>query len=221
VVYRDGDTDFELSNSGGDTVRLFSGAITSGGVLVDSHTYARSAPDNKSFARIPDGAANWIDPDGTPGEPNLFFFEPLLDANPSEPPFEASQKPSIDISPPNIETPYVEPPPVVTTEVDSTASGTDDTIIEPKDVSEEAPSSTEGTVDIQNASSTIDIALPSSENVSSTPSDTTGNEIETVSSTTESVPESIPENTPSAPPEEGNGSENVNTGDNATPEATS
>lgn len=77
VVYRDGDTDFELNNSGGDSVRLFTAAIGSGGVLVDSHTYTRDAPDNKSFARIPDGASNWIDPEPTPGEPNDFFLVPL------------------------------------------------------------------------------------------------------------------------------------------------
>ena len=77
VVYSDGDSDFALNNSGGDTARLFTGDIGSGGVLVDSHTYTVSAPEGKSFARIPDGAANWIDPDPTPGEPNTYFFEPL------------------------------------------------------------------------------------------------------------------------------------------------
>jgi len=75
VVYRDGDTDFELNNSTGDTVRLFSGAIGGGGVLVDSYTYTVAAPDNKSFARIPDGSSNWIDPDATPGDSNNFFFQ--------------------------------------------------------------------------------------------------------------------------------------------------
>src|SRR3989344_1849796 len=77
VVYSDGDSDFALNNSGGDTARLFTGAIGGGGVLVDSHTYTVGAPEGKSFARIPDGAANWIDPDPTPGEPNTYFFEPL------------------------------------------------------------------------------------------------------------------------------------------------
>src|SRR3989338_4721578 len=77
VVYRDGDADFALDNSGGDTVRLFSAPIGSGGVLIDSHTYTRGAPDNKSFSRVPDGAANWVDPDATPGEENIMpFVEP-------------------------------------------------------------------------------------------------------------------------------------------------
>jgi len=73
VVYRDGDGDFELNNAGGDTVRLFTDLISNGGALVDSHTYTVAAPDDKSFARVPDGAANWIDPDATPGEPNSAF----------------------------------------------------------------------------------------------------------------------------------------------------
>ncbi|MBI4128600.1 MAG: lamin tail domain-containing protein [Parcubacteria group bacterium] len=77
VVYRDGDSDFNLNNSGGDSVRLFNGFIGSGGTLVDSHTYTVNAAVDKSFARIPDGSANWIDPPGTPGGPNLIFFEPL------------------------------------------------------------------------------------------------------------------------------------------------
>ena len=77
AVYRDGDGDFALNNSGGDSVRLFSDHIGSGGVLVDSHTYVRNAPENKSFARIPDGAPNWIDPDPTPGAANDYFFQPI------------------------------------------------------------------------------------------------------------------------------------------------
>ena len=77
VVYRDGDADFELQNTGGDEVRLFTDTIGGGGVLVDNHVYTRNADENKSFARIPDGSTNWVDPDGTPGEANLSFFEPL------------------------------------------------------------------------------------------------------------------------------------------------
>lgn len=77
VVYRDGDTNFELDNSGGDTARLFSAPIGSGGLLIDSHTYTRGAPNDKSFSRVPDGAANWVDPDATPGEENIMpFVEP-------------------------------------------------------------------------------------------------------------------------------------------------
>ncbi len=85
VVYREGDTDFELNNSGGDTARLFSDLISSGGTLVDSHLYTRDAPENKSFARVPDGATNWVDPDSTPGAANTFFFEVLPGVTPFEP----------------------------------------------------------------------------------------------------------------------------------------
>lgn len=96
VVYRDGDGDFDLGNTGGDTVRLFSGMIGSGGVtLIDFHRYVRDAPDDKSFARVPDGSANWIDPDATPGKPNVFFFEPL--SGPAIPMFEPSDKPILVI----------------------------------------------------------------------------------------------------------------------------
>ena len=74
VVYRDGDADFELNNSGGDTVRLYNAAIGLG-ILIDQKVYTYSpVPDNKSFSRVPDGTANWIDPDPTPGDPNLEFF---------------------------------------------------------------------------------------------------------------------------------------------------
>lgn len=94
VVYRDGDADFSLETAGGDTVRLFTAAIGSGGVLVDSHTYAASAAANKSFARIPDGSTNWIDPDPTPGEPNNYFFEPLPGGE-GEPAFAPADNPPL------------------------------------------------------------------------------------------------------------------------------
>ena len=77
VVYREGDSDFALNNNGGDTVRLFSDTIGAGGVLVDSHLYASDAPEDKSFARVPDGASNWVDPDATPGKANNIFFKIL------------------------------------------------------------------------------------------------------------------------------------------------
>ena len=72
VVYRNADGDFELNNTGGDSVRLYNAAITSAGVLIDSYTYTLDpVPNNKSFARIPDGTGPWIDPDPTPGRPNV------------------------------------------------------------------------------------------------------------------------------------------------------
>jgi len=111
VVYRDGNTTFELNNAGGDTVRLVSGDINSGGVLVDSHTYTRDAPDNKSFARVPDGASNWIDPDATPGGKNLFFFDPILDLfGFAITPYFPAYKPALEIIDPVVELPP--PPPV-------------------------------------------------------------------------------------------------------------
>ena len=111
VVYREGDADFELNNAGGDTARLFSGLIGSGGVLIDSHTYVRDAPDNKSFARVPDGAANWVDPDATPGEPNLFFFEPMTSESTSVEPFEPADKPELVVEEPFIPGALEEPLP--------------------------------------------------------------------------------------------------------------
>ena len=70
VVYRDGDDDFELDNSGGDSVRLFTARISEGGVLVDSYSYSSGKPEGFSFARIPDGVGSWVDPVPTPGRPN-------------------------------------------------------------------------------------------------------------------------------------------------------
>jgi len=99
VVYREGDADFELNNSGGDTVRLFTGPIVPSGVLVDSHIYVRDAPENKSFARVPDGASNWVDPESTPGEPNNFsFMFGILQPLPGEiyvPAVESEDKPPL------------------------------------------------------------------------------------------------------------------------------
>ncbi|MDD5433729.1 MAG: lamin tail domain-containing protein, partial [Candidatus Pacebacteria bacterium] len=69
VVYRNGDTNFVLNNTGGDSVRLFDGSVNSGN-LIDSYIYTVDAPEGKSFARIPDGADNWVDPIPTPGEEN-------------------------------------------------------------------------------------------------------------------------------------------------------
>jgi len=71
VVYRNGDSDFALDNTGGDTVRLYDGAIGGDANLIDSHTYTINALEGKSFARIPDGSDNWVDPLPTPGEPNV------------------------------------------------------------------------------------------------------------------------------------------------------
>jgi hypothetical protein len=77
VVYRHGDSDFDLNNGPlGDMVNLY----TSSGWLVDYHAYTVVFGDevleNKSFARFPDGSNFWFDPVPTPGEPNV--LETLL-----------------------------------------------------------------------------------------------------------------------------------------------
>ena len=77
VVYRNGDTDFVLNNSGGDSVRLFNALIILGGTLVDSHAYTANAATDKTTARIPDGTDNWVDPIPTPGEPNQLSEEEI------------------------------------------------------------------------------------------------------------------------------------------------
>ncbi|MDD5031792.1 MAG: lamin tail domain-containing protein [Patescibacteria group bacterium] len=78
VVYRDGDSDFTLDNTGGDLIRLYDSEIDDGGNLIDSYTYASDAPEGKSFARIPDGSDNWVDPIPTPGEENLLIGENIV-----------------------------------------------------------------------------------------------------------------------------------------------
>ena len=75
VVYRDGDSDFALNNTDGDSVRLYDGEIGDGANLIDSHTYTINAAEGKSFARIPDGSETWVDPIPTPGEPNVIGDE--------------------------------------------------------------------------------------------------------------------------------------------------
>lgn len=62
VVYRDGDGDFALNNSGGDAVRLYDGKISAGGNLIDSYVYGGKASKGKSFARIKDGSDGWVGP---------------------------------------------------------------------------------------------------------------------------------------------------------------
>src|SRR3989338_3300762 len=83
-----------IYNNTGDTVRLFNGD----NILVDSHTYddpdfceieptpgddnstdasgsCTTVPPNKSYARIPDGIGDWVDPIPTPGKVNMLLTE--------------------------------------------------------------------------------------------------------------------------------------------------
>lgn len=66
VVYRNGYGDFELRNEG-DTINL----LDENDNILDTYTYSEPAPENKSYARIPDGSSNWVDPIPTPGGPNV------------------------------------------------------------------------------------------------------------------------------------------------------
>lgn len=95
VVYKNGGEgcgshNFSLNNDG-DTVKLFNNE----GILIDSYSYdahdycqleptpgeenstitgsgnCEETPPNKSYARIPDGIGDWVDPIPTPGKPNI------------------------------------------------------------------------------------------------------------------------------------------------------
>jgi hypothetical protein len=70
VVFRNGDPNFEIKNSGAEELRLFDRPIGEGVEDIDGVSYDAIAPEGKSFARIPDGIGEWIDPKPTPGEPN-------------------------------------------------------------------------------------------------------------------------------------------------------
>lgn len=78
VVYLNGAYNGWLNNTGGDSVRLYDGPIGSGGFLIDSYSYNGSAPENKSFARIPDGTGNFVDPIPTPLAPNILEYPTVL-----------------------------------------------------------------------------------------------------------------------------------------------
>lgn len=71
VVYRNGDADFELDNTG-DTIRLFNDQISTGGTLVDGYSFAGGFAEGKSFARSPEGTGSFVDPIPTPGRANVF-----------------------------------------------------------------------------------------------------------------------------------------------------
>ena len=77
VVYRNADAHFGITNQH-DRLSLYNAS----NAQVDSYEYDLSQPvdENKSFSRMPDGSANWIDPEATPGGPNeTFIVEELPD----------------------------------------------------------------------------------------------------------------------------------------------
>lgn len=182
VVYREGDTDFELNNSGGDTARLFSDLISSGGTLVDSHLYTRDAPENKSFARVPDGSTNWVDPDSTPGAANSFFFEVLQGV----PPFEPASLPPLVIPE---ETPSPPEASVDSAEVLPEAAPGEE-ILAPGDENLENSSSTESTTLTEPENSTE--PLPAQEEVNTT----TTEESSAVLPEEDTIPDTSAENAP-------------------------
>ncbi len=79
VVYKNGDADFNLNNDS-DSVRLATGYPASSGTIVDSYTYTAEKPEGFSYARIPDGIGDWVDPIPTPGTSNINgeIVEPIL-----------------------------------------------------------------------------------------------------------------------------------------------
>jgi hypothetical protein len=75
VVYHNGDGNFSLNNDG-DTVRLYDGEIsTTSSRLIDSYTYTVEKAEGYSYARIPDGTGDWVDPLPTPGGSNKLSDE--------------------------------------------------------------------------------------------------------------------------------------------------
>ncbi len=69
AVYRNGDSDFDLNNDG-DSIRFYDGYPAVSSNLIDEYTYTIPKPEGYSYARIPDGTGNWVDPIPTPGGPN-------------------------------------------------------------------------------------------------------------------------------------------------------
>ena len=96
VVYRNGDGDFIINNTGSDSIRLYNGPIVTGNLIdLVNYTVANEAgsddpalygskgvtnpeplssvsesQEGKTWARYPDGIGAWFDPIPTPGEKN-------------------------------------------------------------------------------------------------------------------------------------------------------
>ena len=106
VVYVNEAYDDWLNNTGGDMIRLYDGPIEAGN-LISYYNYngadfdsltprpaeiniddsagvgGSSIPENKSFARIPDGIGAWVDPDPTPGAPNTLEDHSIVSSDPA------------------------------------------------------------------------------------------------------------------------------------------
>ncbi|MGE5393074.1 MAG: hypothetical protein ACM3NH_05015, partial [Candidatus Saccharibacteria bacterium] len=163
VVFRKGEdcgpSNFQMNNNR-DTVRLYDATDS----LIDSYSYdapycdlleptpgkangtaddkncTQTVPENKSFARIPDGSSNWVDPVPTPGGPNKLEETPeppvvedptekVMPAATGEPtvPSEegkkepaaetpAPEEPAIETETPKSPEPAAEPQPVIAEE---------------------------------------------------------------------------------------------------------
>jgi predicted ribosomally synthesized peptide with SipW-like signal peptide len=73
--------------TGGDLINDVAGTINlynQNNIIVDSYSYNDGAiPVDKTYARIPDGANNWVDPIPTPGTPNKLDVEiQIFSSNP-------------------------------------------------------------------------------------------------------------------------------------------
>ena len=93
-----------------DEVKIYNRALSDSEILEhykDVSTPSGSVPSDKSFARIPDGSDNWVDPFPTPGGPNRLSGEGIEGLRWQEEPIE--EPISEDISE---ETPIIEESPV-------------------------------------------------------------------------------------------------------------
>ncbi|MDO8559606.1 MAG: SdrD B-like domain-containing protein [bacterium] len=93
VVYRNGDGDFSLNNSG-DQVRLFNREIASFGSLMDAFAWTSEKGEGNSYARVPDGIGDWVDPCPTPGDDNI---DQTCDGEPAEEVGVVTEQPEVAI----------------------------------------------------------------------------------------------------------------------------
>jgi len=134
VVY----LDEEMLDDDGDTVYLYDIFDD----LIDSYSYEGDAPVGKSYARIPDGIGDWVDPVPTPGGVNKLGELNLVESE------EKEIDPEIDPVEPEPSEP--EPEPVGEKPEPPSEEPEEDTPEEPKETSEEveeeeSPEEPEGT----------------------------------------------------------------------------